>query len=102
MNCFVSGKAIKQIVKSTYGALIVRKNTIAFYDPVFNEIRAVEACKPSTKGFLFVSYSFDRLKRLPENAVYELEAEDTAHLKVIDYITGKTIDLIPGILTLLP
>jgi len=102
MYCFVTGKALRKIIKSTYGALIVRRNTIAFYYPVFNETLATEACKPSIKGFLFVSYSFDRLKRLPENGIYELEAEDTAHLKVTDYYTGKTIDLVPGILVLLP
>ena len=102
MNCFVSGKALKKIIKSTYGALIVRGNIIAFYDPLFNELRVIEGCKPSIRGFLFVSYDFDRLKRLPENNVYELEAEDTSHLKIIDYLTGKTIDLIPGVLTKLP
>jgi hypothetical protein len=102
MNCFVSGKALKKIVKSTYGALVVRGNTIAFYDPLYNETLSVEGCKPAIKGFLFVSYSFNRIKKLPEDAVYELEAEGTSHLKITNYYTGETVDLIPGILVELP
>jgi len=102
MQCFITGKALKQIIKSTYGALIVRGNLIAFYDPLYNELYSVEACKPAIKGFLFVSHSFNILKRLPEQSVYELEAEGTSGLKVTNYYTGETIEVIPGIMVLLP
>jgi len=81
----------------------MHKGVIMYFNPLFGTINAVDACKPSNaRGFLFASYDLSWLKRLEDNAIYELIYDDYAHLTVKDYLTGKSIMDIPGILVPLP
>jgi len=101
-RCLVKGKDLKKVITCTYGALIVRKGHIIFFDPTLNKITETEGCKPANNGFLFVSYNFSRLRKLEDNMIYELVYKTGAELEVKNYYTGETIDLIPGILVDLP
>jgi len=102
-SCYVLGKNLKKLIKCTYGALIVYKGTVIVYDPTFNTVRSADACKPEkAKGFLFASYDLSWLKKLEDDKVYELIYDDNAHLHVKDFTTGKTVMMVPGVLTPLP
>jgi len=101
-SCLVKGKDLKKIIKCTYGALIVRKGKIIYFNPTLEVITETEGCKPPKSGFLFVSYDLSRLRKLDDETVYELVYDSTSELEVKNYYTGETIELIPGILVQLP
>jgi len=101
--CIVKGKDLKKIAKSTYGILVMRYGTLVFYDPTLGAIVKVDACKPKDrKGFVLVSYNFDRLRRLSDEEIYGIDYSSNSGIIIENYRTGETVLDVPGILAHLP